>query len=175
MKKFTEESKTLGSILRHNPSEFGLQVDSQGWCDVQSIVDNTEIEYYMIEQIIREDTKKSRYEFNSDHTQVRAKQGHSLKHVEIEHELVKPSGVLYHGTSPKLANIILKEGLIPQERLHVHLSDNIKTAQSVGQRYSKKEKPVVFVISNLDAMEIFKSSNGVYLTEKVAPENLSIL
>ena len=70
---------------------------------------------------------------------------------------------------------ILEEGLKPQHRLHVHLSSNIETAINVGKRHGI---PIVFKV---DAQKMFKdgakfylSRNGVWLTDYVAAEYLSL-
>ena len=48
----------------------------------------------------------------------------------------EPPPVLYHGTATRFIDSILREGLKPQARLHVHLSIDLATAQRVGQRHS---------------------------------------
>lgn len=75
----------------------------------------------------------------------------------------------------KVKNIILLEGLKKMSRHHVHLSNNIETAKSVGGR---RGKPVIFEI-NTEKMwtagyQFYCSTNGVWLVESGPPEYLDI-
>ena len=86
-----------------------------------------------------------------------------------------PPPILFHGTAEHSVNTILKEGLKSQNRLYVHLSSTIETAINVGKRHGA---PVVLKV---DAQKMFKdgakfylSRNGVWLTDYVATEYLSL-
>ena len=72
-------------------------------------------------------------------------------------------------------NDILEEGLRSQNRLHVHLSSTIETAVNVGKRHGK---PVIFRVDSLkmfkDGAKFYLSRNGVWLTDYVATEYLSL-
>jgi len=50
-----------------------------------------------------------------------------------------------HGTATRFLSSILKEGLRPGQRHHIHLSTGTKTAITVGKRYGK---PVVLKIAS---------------------------
>jgi putative RNA 2'-phosphotransferase len=82
---------------------------------------------------------------------------------------------LYHGTAERSADSILQKGIVKQERHHVHLSTDIKTAISVGQRHGK---PIVFEIASgqmhRDGHEFFISENGVWLTDSVPAKYLKL-
>jgi putative RNA 2'-phosphotransferase len=60
------------------------------------------------------------------------------------------------------------------KRRHVHLSNDRETAAKVGAR---RGKPVILTITSGDMAKaghsFYLSSNGVWLTDKVAPEFLS--
>ena len=66
---------------------------------------------------------------------------------------------------------ILRDGLLPMKRLHVHLSKDIETATKVGNRHVNDDK--YLLILKIDAIELNKihpiyiSDNGVYLVKKV--------
>ncbi len=61
-------------------------------------------------------------------------QGHSTESVAISYAEKVPPEFLYHGTATRFMASILKEGLKPGERQHVHLSEDVQTATAVGQR-----------------------------------------
>lgn len=168
----------MAYILRHRPDSFGLSIDCHGWVDVGGLVNAVKTKYPFdvatLEKIVATDTKK-RYSFNEDRTKIRANQGHSIT-VDVEMAEAVPPSVLYHGTGCKYVESILKQGLLPKSRLHVHLSNNYATALSVGSRHGE---PVVFEV-NAKAMHeaghsFWLSENGVWLTKAVPPEYLSIL
>lgn len=104
---------------------------------------------------------------------IRARQGHSI-HVDVELDECVPPSVLYHGTAEHFVDDILKDGLKPQSRIHVHLSSTIETAINVGKRHGV---PVVFKIDSQrmfnDGAKFYLSRNGVWLTDYVATEYLS--
>ena len=105
-----------------------------------------------------------RYEFNADHTMIRARQGHSIP-VDVELEKRNPPKYLYHGTSEAVKDSILKEGIKSMSRLFVHLSEDISIAINVGKRHG--QKVVVFQIDaermNKDGYEFYYSRNHVWL------------
>jgi len=71
---------------------------------------------------------------------------------------------------------ILSQGLLKQGRQHVHLSQDISTARTVGSRHGV---PVVFLVSSGNmsrkGCKFYLSKNGVWLTDKVPPEYLVTL
>ena len=98
---------------------------------------------------------KQRYEFSSDMQYIRARQGHSI-HVDVELDECVPPSVLYYGTAEHFVDDILKDGLKPQSRIHVHLSSTIETAINVGKRHGV---PVVFKI---DSQRMFNDGAKFY-------------
>lgn len=77
----TQVSKFLSLILRHKPEWIGITLDEHGWADVGELVKGiskeTPFDETILEFIVRTD-KKKRYQFNEDHTKIRACQGHSI-------------------------------------------------------------------------------------------------
>jgi putative RNA 2'-phosphotransferase len=69
---------------------------------------------------------------------------------------------------------ILREGLRPMTRLHVHLSTTVDTARRVGAR---RGKPVVLAVDaqlmSAHGHAFYVSDNGVWLTAAVAPTFLT--
>ncbi len=119
---------------------------------------------------------KKRFAYNEDETLIRASQGHSqTMKVDIPMELAPFTSVLYHGTATKNLGSILKNGLIPQSRKHVHMSNNMETATKVALRHSKDI--VILKIDSArmraDNVKIYLSENGVYLTDTVEPKYIT--
>src|SRR5574344_2072687 len=125
-----EWSRLLAMVLRHKPDAVGIQLDAHGWAEVNAIVSAFSkmgtFTLAMLKEIVRNDEKK-RYSFNADETKIRANQGYSVK-VDVELKEAVPPEVLYHGTGRKYVESIDKEGLLPRQRLYVHLSGDVETA-----------------------------------------------
>jgi len=175
-KQKTSISKFLSLILRHQPETIGIELDQNGWADVQNLIEKSN-EYgvkYNLETLkhIVDTNKKKRFAFNSDFSKIRASQGHSID-IELGYSNEKPPEILFHGTAQKSVDSILKYGLQKRNRQHVHLSSDLQTAMKVGQRHGK---PVVFRIlaSKMfeDEFKFFISDNGVWLTDNVPPKYL---
>ena len=175
MDKLIRTGKFLSLILRHKPEVIGISLDEHGWADVSELIarikKNRSFDKNMLEEIVRTDNKQ-RFSFNPDHTKIRANQGHSIP-VDVELKEQNPPEILYHGTGTKNVSSILQKGLLPQSRLYVHLSKDIPTAITVGQRHGK---PAVFTIraGEMASMgyQFFLSENGVWLTKYVPAEYL---
>ena len=165
-----EWSRLLAMVLRHKPQAVGIELDAYGWADVSAIVKAFSqmgvFTLTILKEIVRDD-EKQRYSFNEDGTKIRANQGHSVK-VDVELTEAVPPPVLYHGTGTKYVDSINKEGLLPRQRLYVHLSSDVETALKVGKRHGV---PFVYeVLSGEMARASYKfylSANGVWLTKCV--------
>jgi putative RNA 2'-phosphotransferase len=178
-KRKTHISKFLSLILRHKPEAIGLSLDSNGWAEVETLLEacarnGNAFSREELEEVVRTNEKK-RFAFNESRTKIRASQGHSID-VEIEFEEKKPPEILYHGTAEKNVEQIKQKGLLKMRRHHVHLSSDVETAVSIGARYGK---PVVFKIKTGEMLsqgyKFFISANGVWLTSEVPPMFLEIL
>lgn len=167
-------SKFLSYVLRHHPQAIDLEMDRQGWVDVAELLDKIQkqgknLTFSLLEQIVASDSKQ-RYAFNADKTRIRANQGHSIS-VDLSLTAIEPPAVLYHGTAERNISSIKSQGLLSQNRHHVHLSEEESTAVQVGSRYGK---PVVlFILASTmhdDGYIFYRSENGVWLTDFVPVE-----
>ena len=165
-----ETSKFIALILRHKPEVIGITLDEHGWADVGELIKGVSrthpLTMDILEQIVAED-EKQRYSFSEDKTRIRANQGHSIA-VDVELEKDRPPELLFHGTGQKYVESIDATGLIPKNRLYVHLSADEETAIRVGARHGK---PVVYHVASghmeREGFTFFRSVNGVWLTKEV--------
>lgn len=161
------KGKELAFLLRHDKEAFdnGL-IDHNGWRNVSELVSDKGYSIDLIEEIVATNNKK-RYEFNEDHTKIRARQGHSIN-VDVELTEAEPPKVLYHGTSSDALDSIFGEGIKKGTRLYVHLSKDKETATNVGARHGT---PYVLEINSeqmyKDGIKFYLSNNGVWLTDYV--------
>jgi putative RNA 2'-phosphotransferase len=165
-------SKFLSYVLRHEPQAIGLTLDREGWADIGALIGGArqsgrELDEVLIRAVVASSDKK-RFAISEDGLRIRAVQGHSTASVAITYAEKVPPEFLYHGTATRFLESILKEGLRPGKRQHVHLSEEVPTATAVGQRYGK---PVVLKIEALrmhqQGFKFYQAENGVWLVDRV--------
>ena len=174
----TRISKYISLILRHKPEIIGIKLDAHGWADVDALLagisKNYTIDCEILEEIVRSDSKQ-RYSFNEDRTMIRANQGHSVQ-VNVELSVSEPPETLYHGTAERFVASIEAKGLLSGNRLYVHLSPDVETAEKVGLRHGK---PVIYLVNSgqmqRDGYTFYLSANGVWLTKTVPAQYLKRL
>lgn len=175
----TATSKQLSYVLRHRPDSIGLQLDAQGWAEVDALLGRLRehghvLDRSLLERVVRENDK-GRFAFSADGSKIRASQGHSVA-VDLALQPLVPPLVLYHGTASRFLKSILGQGLRAGARHHVHLSADTQTATKVGMRHGF---PVVLRVDaarmQADGAIFYQSDNGVWLTETVAPRYLSVI
>ena len=169
-----QTSKFMSLVLRHKPETIGLALDAEGWASVPDLLARMAAHGHRLsraelEALVAQNDKKR---FTLDGDRIRAAQGHSIE-VALGLEPVTPPDVLYHGTASRFVAAIRVEGLTRQSRRHVHLSPDVATATSVGQRHGK---PHIFTVDTVrmvrDGHVFFQAENGVWLTERVPPDYL---
>jgi len=178
-KELIRKSKLISLVLRHDPGAIGIGLDVNGWAIVADLLQKAasagiKITYEELLEIVATNEKK-RFDLDTERGRIRANQGHSIE-VDVEIPEAFPPAELYHGTTMRNVDSILSQGLLKQGRQHVHLSQDISTARTVGSRHGA---PVVFLVSSGNmsrkGYKFYLSKNGVWLTDKVPPEYLVTL
>lgn len=171
-KQKKSKSKFLSYVLRHHPEIINLNLDENGWADVDELITKSKRDSYEgftfeeLDEIVQTNAKK-RFAFNEDKTMIRASQGHSI---DINLALIpqQPPEFLYHGTAQSNIESILEKGIEKRDRQHVHLSQDKETATSVGMRHGK---PIILTIKTGEmfenGIEFYLSDNEVWLTDFV--------
>lgn len=170
-KDLVKLGRFISLVLRHSPETIGLELDKNGWADVESLLSGMNkkgrrIDFGTLNEIVETNNKK-RYEFSKDLKKIRACQGHSID-VDLELRPEQPPEFLYHGTAVRNLDIIKKEGLKRIERQHVHLSEDRDTAYNVGRRHGK---PFIIKVLSGDmyrnGKKFYISKNKVWLSEDI--------
>ncbi|REC55872.1 RNA 2'-phosphotransferase [Chryseobacterium piscium] len=170
-------SKFLSYVLRHHPELINLNLDENGWANVDELIakstnDSQGFTFEELNEIVETNDKK-RFIFNEDKTRIRANQGHSI---DINLALIPqhPPEFLYHGTAQGNIDSILEKGIEKRSRQHVHLSQDKETATKVGMRHGK---PIILTINTEkmfeDGLEFYLSENNVWLTDFVEAKYIS--
>ncbi len=168
-----EISQYLSFILRHQPEAIQLNLDQQGWAEIEALiskaepVNNVKIDREILISVV-ENSDKKRFQISEDGLKIRAVQGHSTHTVDRSFPEKIPPAILFHGTAERFIESIQQLGLISKDRQYVHLSENIETARSVGLRYGK---PHIITINALEmyhhGIKFFLAENNVWLVEQV--------
>ncbi|MBB3194295.1 RNA 2'-phosphotransferase [Roseateles terrae] len=172
--KLTSISKFLSLVLRHQPQEIGLVLDPAGWARVDELLQKLAaagwpVSMTQLREVVETNDKK-RFTFNEDESLIRASQGHSIA-IDLDLPVVTPPPVLYHGTATRFLAAIMSEGLDRRSRQHVHLTESVDTALSVGSRYGAPVLLKIDVQRMVSAGHQFRcSANGVWLVDGVPPE-----
>jgi 5-formyltetrahydrofolate cyclo-ligase len=166
--KREEVSKCMSYYLRHHPPET---MSKDGFVLLNELVTLVQEKYTVDEEVIIsvvETDTKGRFQLQD--RKIRAVYGHSYP-VNIDLPLADID-ILYHGTTEKAAQSILKEGLKPKGRQKVHLSPTPDIAGEVGKR--RCNTPVILQIDVRKALKnnitIEKASNLVYVADFIPPE-----
>lgn len=166
MKQLEQLSKEVSYALRHAPWEYELEMDEEGWVPIEQLLDALhrsekwkDICEADLGRMIEESEKK-RHEIKDG--KIRAFYGHSIP-MKIAKEEKMPPEILYHGTARRFMQSIMENGLLPQSRQYVHLSQDLETAENVGKRHD--QKPCILII---DAKRAWDEGIKFYLgNEKV--------
>lgn len=171
--ELTKLGRFVSLVLRHNPSAAGVQLDAEGWVEVDALLKGLAAHgrptsRETLDRLVRENDK-ARYAYSEDGSRIRARQGHSLE-VDLALSPQTPPDVLFHGTAVRFVSSILADGLKKMNRHHVHLSATPATAETVGAR--RGECTVLQIDAaamHRDGFTFYCSENGVWLTDHVPP------
>ena len=172
-------SKFLSYVLRHHPQAININLDAQGWVDIDTLLkaiqqSGRKVNLELLQEVVFTNDKQ-RFAFSADGKKIRANQGHSVE-VDLALKPQLPPQILYHGTAQRFLEAIQAEGLKKMQRHHVHLSPTLAIAEVVGQRHGKV---VVIGVAartmHMKGHEFFLSNNGVWLTDHVPPEFMSLV
>jgi len=176
-KKLVSTSKFLSLVLRHRPETIGMQLDPEGWLEINTLITNANargksITLAELHEVVATNDKR-RFALSDDGLRIRASQGHSVVSVDLNLKPLQPPELLYHGTVRQFIDSIRRQGLLKRSRNHVHLSADQSTAMKVGTR---RGKPLILTIHARkmhDAgHQFFLSANGVWLTKSVPVESI---
>jgi putative RNA 2'-phosphotransferase len=169
--RLVKVSKYLSRHLRHNPDRLGLRLEPGGWVRVDDLLRacadrGLRVSREDLDDVVERNDKR-RFAFDESGTRLRANQGHSVP-VDLQLSPATPPPTLFHGTNRGAVDAILREGLRPMGRHHVHLSTTIDVARRVGAR---RGRPVVLAVAagamSAEGHAFYVTENEVWLTAAV--------
>jgi putative RNA 2'-phosphotransferase len=166
-------SKVLSHALRHEPWRYELELDDDGWADINQVLEAmreerpqwADLERADLEAVIATSAKK-RHEIDGD--RIRASYGHSVPGRLARTPAIPPE-VLFHGTTRRALPAIAERGLIPMSRQYVHLSPTEQVAREVGRR--RDRSPVLLRVdagrAHADGVPFYIGNDVVWLADSV--------
>lgn len=167
METLTNLSKKMSFALRHRPEQFNLALDAEGWVELETFANRLETSVEIVQQVVAQDSKQR---FTIHNGKIRAAQGHTIP-VSIKFATPTPPEILWHGTTEEAIPAIMKTGLLPMQRQHVHLSATREQAEIVGSR--RKGKLVLLKVETAALRrhtKLMMAENGVWLADFVPVE-----
>ena len=164
-KSVKEKGRRLTHMLRHAPEDHNVNMQDGGWVPVIEVLSSLGLTLPELTDIVKSDNKER---FAMTGGMIRANQGHSIK-VDLGLQEQRPPLILYHGTVEKFWQWIQVDGLKKMARHHVHMSEDLETANQVAGR-RKTDNVILEIDANAmynDGHKFFKSENGVWLTDHV--------
>lgn len=166
--------RTVAHALRHSPESHFLEMEADGWVDLDLLVLSMRYARRECAELSTGDLRRlaefgdaARFEIAGN--RIRALYGHSHAAVEIPASSEWPV-FLFHGTNAECLAAIREYGLRPMQRRFVHLSSDWHYASSVA--HAKEGTPVVLVVGAWRAAEAgveFRRANGhVWLSDTIS-------
>lgn len=173
-------SKTISYALRHAPEKFGLTLDAEGWVPINDLLAalNKKSREVITLEHIKEGLRtadKQRFEIDEANGRIRAYYGHSIAD-KIQKTSVEPPPTLYHGTTFKAVQQIMKEGLKPMGRQYVHLSGEKITARKVGAR---RGHPIILAVlakkAHDSGIKFYQGNEDIWLSDPIPADYLYVV
>ena len=167
----------ISGALRHFPDDIGLEMDMQGWVDLDLLCNIMESRYRWATEerliaLIESDIKR-RYE--AEGSRIRARYGHSVN-VDLDYP-GNEFAYLYYGVSLEEVDMLLENGITPLRQRYVHLSTSYRKAYEAASVHT--ENPIVIEVdaesAQQDGLFFMNVNDDIVLTDEVPPDYLGIV
>ncbi len=179
-KRMINLSKSLAFLLRDTARDEGLDIDCEGFVDLNSILALPRFAKYSEEEVMRlvETSDKQRFSLavtsddgSGSHVRIRANQGHTIP--DVNPGLIRITDPerfpkVVHGTAAELYFALIRfEGLHRMGRNHIHLATGEPGESGVISGMSDDSSIYIYVDiekAMADHYDFYESLNGVVLT-----------
>jgi len=169
-------STSMAFYLRHDTS---MPHSKEGWVPISRLLEelnndfNIDITTDDLNKIVKT-MDKQRYQLDTD--LIRALYGHNEKlEITINSKILSEPEQLYHGTPVRNVSSILSEGLTPQSRQNVHLTEDKKLAFETGNRHTHtpSEEVALLRIDPEGVENLGQPNDDIYVGDFVPPEYIT--
>ena len=171
-------SKLLSLMLRHQPEQFGIILDPEGYADLREVLaaiqaqvpDATETDLRDIVATLETDKQR----FSIVDGEIRANYGHSLVD-RIRHQPAAPPPILWHGTNEAALPAIATRGILPMKRQYVHLTTDERLAMRVGSRHGAAHTLRIDAArAHAEGTVFYRANDTFWLADEIAPRYLDL-
>jgi putative RNA 2'-phosphotransferase len=173
-------SRFLSLILRHRAPHFGLDMDDEGFVNIDDLLDVIDeqqpaLDWVEPEHLTELAGRGDRRRFEVRDDRVRATYGHSFSR-PIHYKNVDPPEILYVGIPKSQMTVIRSDGLRPHGRQYVHLSVESEEAMQVGRNQDAAAELVRVKAAEAATAGIafHHPANGLYLVAGMPPKYLDL-
>jgi putative RNA 2'-phosphotransferase len=168
--------RTLLYALRHAPAEFGLALDAAGWVAVDELLLAVRVNRpvcarltaVQLAALLAHDPGR----FELCDGRVRARYGHSTPRTSLGAPAAPPD-VLFHGLPLATLAAVMRDGLRPMGRTHVHLTSDAEYAGRVAAcRGEGTVLPVLARQAHTNGVRFHPAGPHVWLADPVPPRFL---
>ena len=165
--------KFISGVLRHFPEKFGLEMDENGWVDLEKLLKIVARRYrwanrWAVKALIYSD-RKGRYEMKEN--KIRARYGHSVD-VQLNDMPEAGENILYYGTSEEESIRLLELGIKPVNQTYVHLSTTLEKSEEVARL--RTDEPIILEVDAKKAREngvrLIKVNEHIVLAKEIPPQ-----
>jgi putative RNA 2'-phosphotransferase len=165
--------QVLAYALRHNPRQFGVALDEEGFADLDELVIGIRFSNYDWALLDRPAVETALLTSSPDRFEcrdgrIRTRYGHTIQ-LATPGDRVSPPEILFHGTPAAALAVIARDGLRPMNRAFVHLTASPDYADQVA---TSKGGGVVLRIRSREAsdagVEFFQANPRVWLVRELA-------
>ena len=132
-----ELARMLANVLRHEPDRLNVQLDSEGWIDIESLLFGFDacspfiVEREDIEDAVM-DANYGRFEYDAEQDRLRAKKGHTTDHVS--YDVAEPPEYMYRAVPAQHAEYLKRNGLKSVNRKYTQVFVDYMDAVDDGNR-----------------------------------------
>jgi putative RNA 2'-phosphotransferase len=176
----TRLSKFMSLVLRHQPREYGLVPDAEGFVPLSALLTVVRRERGLRADLaeimtVVEEGQPKRFEVRGE--LVRAAYGHSFQgEAPVAYAPAEPPATLYHGTNRRALAGIRRDGLKAMKRQYVHLSTTVERARDVGGRRTRE--PIILVVhaqaARAAGVEFYSPEPRHFLAQAIPPRFVEI-
>lgn len=158
----TELARLLATILRHEPDRLDIQLDIEGWVDIDSLLLGFDAcSPYIIEKEDLEDAVLNadygRFEYDDEQGRLRAKKGHTTDHVS--YDVAEPPEHLYRAVPAQHAEYLHRNGLKSVDRKYTQVFVDYMAAVDDGNRRGIE----TICVASIDANAAYNDGTLFYL------------
>ena len=163
-------SRFLAMVLRHRAYQFDLPMDDFGFVPIADLLEVIR-EQHSLDWVEREHLEflagrgeRKRFEIRDDH--MRATYGHSFRRL-IRYEPEEPPETLYAPIPGSQVGGARTNGLRPEGRQYVHLSETRAEAEQVARRREQETRIVTVRAREAfqDGIPFYHPTEGLYLVQ----------